>query len=104
MTTRRSVAAAAGVLAAFALSWPLGAQVARRSAVPSASTAPGTTTRALNPAPNPEALGFDTQRLAKLDTYMAKAVADGRVAGMITLLARHGQVVAEKSYGYKSLA
>jgi CubicO group peptidase (beta-lactamase class C family) len=56
------------------------------------------------PAQNPEALGFDAQRLARLDGYMAKAVTDGRVAGMITLLARHGQVVAEKSYGYRSLA
>jgi CubicO group peptidase (beta-lactamase class C family) len=59
---------------------------------------------ALNPAPSPEALGFDAQRLAKLDAYMAKAVADGRVAGMSTLLARHGQVVTEKMYGVKSLA
>jgi CubicO group peptidase (beta-lactamase class C family) len=35
---------------------------------------------------------------------MSKAVADGRVAGMITLLARHGQVASEKMYGVKSLA
>jgi CubicO group peptidase (beta-lactamase class C family) len=59
---------------------------------------------ALMPAPNPEALGFDPQRLAKLDAYMAKAVADGRVAGMSTLLARHGQVVSQKTYGVRSLA
>jgi CubicO group peptidase (beta-lactamase class C family) len=104
MMTRRSFAAATGVLAAFALSWPLGAQVARRSAPASATTTTGTATRALNPAPSPEALGFDAQRLGKLDAYRAKAVGDGRVAGMITLLARHGQVVAEKSYGYRSLA
>src|SRR5262249_33613709 len=45
----------------------------------------------------------DAQRLARLDAYMTKAVADGRVAGMLTLLARHGQIVAEKSYGYRSL-
>ena len=60
--------------------------------------------RRLNPASNPESLGFDSQRLAKLDTYMAKVVADGRVAGMSTLLARHGQVVSEKTYGVTSLA
>jgi len=98
----RRLAAAVGVLVALALSWPLGAQVARGPAAASARASAGTT--ALAPAPNPEALGFDMQRLSKLDAYMAKAVADGRVAGMITLLARHGQVVAEKSYGYKSLA
>lgn len=100
----RRLAAATGVLVAFALSWPLGAQVARRSPAASDRASAGATTAALMPATNPEALGFDTQRLARLDAYMAKAVADGRVAGMITLLARHGQVVSEKSYGYRSLA
>lgn len=59
---------------------------------------------ALSPAPSPEAVGFDAQRLARLDAYMAKAVADGRAAGMVTLLARHGQIVSIKSYGVRSLA
>jgi CubicO group peptidase (beta-lactamase class C family) len=102
MTNRRL--AAVSVVVAIALSWPLGAQVARRSTVPAANPSAATKTAALMPAPNPDALGFDPQRLARLDAYMGKAVADGRVAGMITLLARHGQVVAEKSYGAKSLA
>ena len=59
---------------------------------------------AANPKVNPEALGFDAQRLARLDAYMAKTVTSGRVAGMVTLLARHGQVVAEKPYGVSSIA
>jgi CubicO group peptidase (beta-lactamase class C family) len=59
---------------------------------------------ALTPASSPEALGFDSQRLARLDAYMAKVVADGRVAGMTTLLARHGKIVSYKTYGKKSLA
>ena len=59
---------------------------------------------AANPKVSPEALGFDPQRLARLDAYMAKTVTSGRVAGMVTLLARHGQVVQEKSYGVRSLA
>lgn len=59
---------------------------------------------ALTPAASPESLGFDSQRLKKLDAYMAKAVADGRVAGMTTLLARHGKVVSFNTYGKKSLA
>ncbi|MGA0606994.1 serine hydrolase domain-containing protein [Phenylobacterium sp. VNQ135] len=50
----------------------------------------------------PEAVGFDSQRLARLDAYMAKVVADGRVPGMTTLLARHGKVVSFKTYGAKS--
>ncbi|MEQ1783539.1 MAG: serine hydrolase domain-containing protein [Hyphomonadaceae bacterium] len=47
----------------------------------------------------PEAVGFDSARLKLLDDYMAKVVADGRVAGMTTLLARHGQIVEFKTYG-----
>jgi CubicO group peptidase (beta-lactamase class C family) len=42
--------------------------------------------------------------LKMLDDYMAKVVADGRVAGMTTLLARHGKVVEFKTYGDSSLA
>ena len=59
---------------------------------------------ALSPAASPEALGFDSARLAKLDAYMQGVVASGRVAGMTTLLARHGKVVSFKIYGKKSLA
>ncbi|HZR22413.1 MAG TPA: serine hydrolase domain-containing protein, partial [Vicinamibacterales bacterium] len=59
---------------------------------------------ALSPAQSPEALGFDSQRLARLDAYMAKTVSDGRVSGMVTLLARHGQIVSQKTYGVQSLA
>jgi len=80
----------------------LHAQNGQRPAPAAARTAAARAT-ALNPAPNPEALGFDAQRLARLDAYMAKAVADGRVAGLSTLLARHGQIVSEKMYGYRSL-
>src|SRR5690349_14525961 len=58
----------------------------------------------LPPAASPEAVGFDSARLAKLDAYMAKVVADGRVAGMTTLLARHGQIVSFKTYGERRMA
>src|SRR4029078_5360653 len=89
---------------AFTSSWYVSAQSSRPALSPAPSRAASPAAAALNPAPSPEALGFDSQRLAKLDAYMAKAVADGRVAGMSTLLARHGQVVSEKLYGVKSLA
>ncbi|MFN3582881.1 serine hydrolase domain-containing protein [Phenylobacterium sp.] len=59
---------------------------------------------ALTQRVSPEAAGFDAERLARLDAYMAKVVADGRVAGMTTLLARHGKVVAFRTYGQQSLA
>jgi CubicO group peptidase (beta-lactamase class C family) len=106
MLTRRSAAVVLlAIPLALAPSWQaLHAQDARKSTPSVSRTSGGRTPAALTAAPGPEALGFDAQRLARLDTYMAKAVADGRVAGMITLLARHGQIVSEKVYGYRSLA
>ncbi|MES2472261.1 MAG: serine hydrolase domain-containing protein [Pseudomonadota bacterium] len=56
------------------------------------------------PSARPESVGFDSARLKKLDDYMAKVVADGRVAGMTTLLARHGKIVQSKIYGQSDLA
>ncbi|HEV8211427.1 MAG TPA: serine hydrolase domain-containing protein, partial [Vicinamibacterales bacterium] len=102
MLRRTSVAAA--FVVAFTSSWYVSAQSSRPPASPTVSRAASPAAATLNPAPSPEALGFDSQRLAKLDAYMAKVVADGRVAGMSTLLARHGQVVSEKTYGVRSLA
>lgn len=69
-----------------------------------ASAAAAAPVKALSPAASPESLGFDSGRLGKLDAYMEGAVNQGRVAGMTTLLARHGKVVSFKTYGKKSLA
>jgi CubicO group peptidase (beta-lactamase class C family) len=88
--------AAAATAVALALSPASGAWAqAKRAPAPAAALTTTTT---------PEAVGFDSQRLAKLDAYMAKVVADGRVAGMTTFLARHGKVVSYRTYGKKSLA
>ena len=72
---------------------------------PAAYTAPKAAPAAgLTPAASPESVGFDSARLKKLDAYMAGTVAQGRVAGMTTLLARHGKIVEFNTYGKKSLA
>jgi CubicO group peptidase (beta-lactamase class C family) len=105
MLRRTSFAAVVVALAvAFTSSWYASAQSARQPSSPSTSRAASHVSAALMPASNPEALGFDSQRLAKLDAYMSKAVTDGRIAGMSTLLARHAQVVSVKTYGVRSLA
>ncbi|MEZ6028603.1 MAG: serine hydrolase domain-containing protein [Hyphomonadaceae bacterium] len=59
--------------------------------------------RNLSVTASPEDLGFDAARLKKLDDYMAGVVAQGRVAGMTTLLARHGQIVEFNTYGKASI-
>lgn len=50
-------------------------------------------------APDPEALGFDPARLARLDAWKAQMVEAGQVAGVSTLLMRHGQVVDFRTCG-----
>jgi len=55
-------------------------------------------------AAGPESVGFDSERLKKLDAAMAKAVANGEVVGMQTLLARHGKIVTTNTYGKMSAA
>ena len=46
----------------------------------------------------PESVGFSSERLVQLDEYMRDHVATGRIPGAVTLLARHGKVVAFKTY------
>jgi CubicO group peptidase (beta-lactamase class C family) len=97
-TTTRFAAALTAVSLVLA---PAGAGYAQAAKKPAAATAKAA---GLSPASSPEALGFDSARLAKLDTYMSGVVAQGRVAGATTLLARHGKIVSYKTYGKKSLA
>jgi CubicO group peptidase (beta-lactamase class C family) len=53
-------------------------------------------------AADPASLGFTAEGLAALDARMAKSVADGDVAGMVTLLAHKGDVAQFKAYGVQS--
>ena len=91
----RALAALTALTLAFAPVQPALAQAQKKAAV---------ATTALTQKVAPETVGFDPARLARLDAYMQKVVADGRVAGMTTFLARHGKVVRFETYGKKSLA
>lgn len=48
----------------------------------------------------PESQGLDSRRLAKIDTIMARSIAKQAIPGGVVLVAKNGQVVFEKSYGY----
>jgi CubicO group peptidase (beta-lactamase class C family) len=48
----------------------------------------------------PEALGFDAGRLARIDSVVQTFVDEGRVAGVVTLVLRHGRVAHAGSYGW----
>jgi CubicO group peptidase (beta-lactamase class C family) len=56
------------------------------------------------PTVKPEAVGFSSERLKRLDTAMDALVDKGRLPGVITIVARHGKVVAVNVYGSKDTA
>jgi CubicO group peptidase (beta-lactamase class C family) len=56
------------------------------------------------PQVKPESVGFASERLDRLDSSMKSLVDSKKVAGMVTILARHGKIVEEKSYGYADVA
>jgi len=47
-----------------------------------------------------ELLGFAPARLARIDSVMRRYVDSGRVAGVVTLVARHGRVAQLGAYGW----
>nr|WP_295110365.1 serine hydrolase domain-containing protein [uncultured Caulobacter sp.] len=55
------------------------------------------------PKGKPEEAGFSVERLKKLDEHMQAMVANGQIAGGVTLLARHGRVVHAKAFGHRAL-
>ena len=52
----------------------------------------------------PETVGFSSERLERLHTLMQDAVDHQEVAGVVTLLARHGKVVDYRTYGMRDIA
>ena len=50
---------------------------------------------------DPDALGFDPARLARIDEHFARYVDDGRLAGWQIAVARRGEVVHASTYGHR---
>ena len=51
----------------------------------------------------PESVGFSSESLKELDAAMQGIVDKKHLAGIVTLLARHGQVVQHKAYGVQDV-
>src|SRR3984885_15234283 len=83
-------------LALLATTAQVGAQAAKSSHPPAASSE--------IPETKPEMAGFSTERLARLDSAMKSLVDSKKMAGMVTVLARHGKIVEEKTYGFADVA
>lgn len=52
------------------------------------------------PRARPEELGFSANRLHYIDRFYASKVKAGQIAGIVTLIARHGKVVHFSAVGY----
>jgi CubicO group peptidase (beta-lactamase class C family) len=52
----------------------------------------------------PETVGFSAQRLERLHHVLQGLVDDGQMPGMVTVLARHGEIVDFKTYGKRDIA
>jgi CubicO group peptidase (beta-lactamase class C family) len=51
----------------------------------------------------PETVGMSSERLTRLATAMQAVVDEGRLAGITTMIARHGKIVDFKTFGYQNL-
>jgi CubicO group peptidase (beta-lactamase class C family) len=51
----------------------------------------------------PEEVGFSSERLDHLESFFSDRVDKGEIAGMVTLVARHGQVAHLSSVGYQDV-
>jgi CubicO group peptidase (beta-lactamase class C family) len=83
-------------LALLAVGGPVAAQATKQAHAAASGGALGES--------KPEAVGFSAERLAKLDGAMKALIDSKKIAGMVTVLARHGKVVDEKTYGYADVA
>jgi CubicO group peptidase (beta-lactamase class C family) len=51
----------------------------------------------------PGEVGFDAERLARIDRHFVRYVDDGRLPGWLLLLSRHGKIVHLSTYGQRDL-
>ena len=52
----------------------------------------------------PETVGFSSERLERLHALMQKSVDEKQIAGIVTILARHGKIVDYRTYGKRDMA
>jgi CubicO group peptidase (beta-lactamase class C family) len=55
------------------------------------------------PHARPEDLGFSPERIDYIDKFYAEKVKNGEMAGIVTLIARHGKVIHFSALGYADL-
>jgi CubicO group peptidase (beta-lactamase class C family) len=84
---------------AFALSFAI---IGIGCEAPSSTTTAAVSSGGL-PTTTPEAVGMSAERLTRLHDAMQGLVDDGRLAGITTMIARHGQIADFHTYGYRDI-
>ena len=51
----------------------------------------------------PETLGFDSERLQRVDSLMSHYVCEGLAPNMVSFVARNGHIIHHKAYGYRDI-
>ena len=97
----RPIRAMAFVLAALVVA-PLALSPLAQPAHSTAAATGGGRIRDLAAVP-PESVGVSPERVKRIETAMKKLVDDKQVAGLVTLLERHGKVVAFDAVGQKDV-
>jgi len=54
-------------------------------------------------ASKPEAVGFSTARLARIDSFFSGYIKGDMMPNAVAFIARHGQIVYHKSFGYRNI-
>jgi CubicO group peptidase (beta-lactamase class C family) len=73
--------------------------------LPASAQSSQTAPHGINMTPvKPETVGFSSERLERLHSFMKQTVDDKQISGVVTILARHGKVVDFWSYGQRDLA
>jgi CubicO group peptidase (beta-lactamase class C family) len=52
----------------------------------------------------PEDVGMSTERLSRVSRAMQEIVDEGRLAGIVTMLARHGKIAHFETFGYQEIS
>lgn len=86
------------VLAAFVFLL-VGVWGLRTIAHPAAEAVALASAPATSPASSPEEVGLSSERLERIANVIQKSVDDGRIAGGVALVARHGKVAYLKAVG-----
>ena len=55
------------------------------------------------PIVGPEEVGFDADKLDHIEAFFEQKVSDGELAGIVTLVARHGKIAHYSAVGYQDV-